>query len=60
MQEFYGLLMAHFAVRGLIHEATLRAQENADRLSFIHAVRILRRKLSTPQAIPPGGVDDVP
>lgn len=60
MQEFYGLLMAHFAVRGLMHEAALRAQEDPDRLSFIHAVRVVRRKLSTSHAIPPRGVDDVP
>lgn len=60
MQEFYGLLMAHFAVRGLMHEAALRAQEDPDRLSFIHAVRVVRRKLSTFHAIPPRGADDVP
>ena len=32
-QEFYGLLMAHFAVRGLMHEAALSADEDPDRLS---------------------------
>lgn len=59
-QEFYGLLMAHFAVRGLMHEAALRAQEDPDRLSFIHTVRVVRRKLPTFHAIPPRGEDDVP
>jgi hypothetical protein len=58
-QEFYGLLMAHFAVRGLMHEAALRAQEDPDRLSFIHAVRVVRRKLPTFHAIPPREVGDV-
>jgi hypothetical protein len=58
-QEFYGLLMAHFAVRGLMHEAALRAQEDPDRLSFLHAVRVVRRKLPTFHAIPPRGVDNV-
>jgi Insertion element 4 transposase N-terminal/Transposase DDE domain len=58
-QEFYGLLMAHFAVRGLMHEAALRAQEDPDRLSFLHAVRVVRRKLPTFHAIPPRGVDDI-
>jgi hypothetical protein len=38
-QEFYGLLMAHFAIRGLMHEAPLRADEDPDRLSVIHSVR---------------------
>jgi hypothetical protein len=52
-QEFYGLLMAHFAVRALMHEAALSANEDPDRLSFIHAVRVVRRKLTAFNAIPP-------
>ena len=54
-QEFYGLLMAHFAVRGLMHEAALRADEDPDRLSFLHAVRVVRRKMAAFGAIPPSG-----
>jgi hypothetical protein len=54
-QEFYGLLMAHFAVRGLMHEAARKADEDPDRLSFLHAVRVVRRKLPTYGAIPPSG-----
>lgn len=34
---FFGLLMAHFAVRGLMHEAALKADEDPDRLSFVHS-----------------------
>lgn len=52
-QEFYGLLMAHFAIRGLMHEAALKADEDPDRLSFLHAVRVVRRKLPLYAAIPP-------
>ena len=52
-QEFYGLLMAHFAVRGLMHEAALHADEDPDRLSFLHAVRVVRRKLPLAGAISP-------
>jgi len=52
-QEFYGLLMAHFAVRALMHEAALKADVDPDRLSFIHAVRVVRRKLPAFNAIPP-------
>ena len=44
-QEFYGLMMAHFAIRGLMHEAALKIDEDPDRLSFLHAVRVIRRKL---------------
>jgi hypothetical protein len=52
-QEFYGLLMAHFAIRGLMHEAALKADEDPDRLSFLHAVRVIRRKIVVYGAIPP-------
>lgn len=59
-QEFYGLLLAHFAVRGLMHEAALKADEDPDRLSFLHAVRVIRRKLPTYGAIPPSGQEGIP
>jgi hypothetical protein len=59
-QEFYGLLMAHFAVRGLMHEAALKGGEDPDRLSFVHAVRVVRRKLSLSAAVPPSGEEGVP
>jgi IS4 transposase len=58
-QEFYGLLMAHFAVRGLMHEAALRAEEDPDRLSFLHAVRVVRRKIAVYGAIPPSAPESV-
>ncbi len=54
-QEFYGLVMAHFAVRGLMHEAALRGGVDPDCLSFIHAVRVVRRKLPLVAALPPSG-----
>ena len=44
-QEFYGLLMAHFAIRGLMHEAALQADEDPDRLSIVHAVHFARRRM---------------
>lgn len=43
-QEFYGLLMTHFAICGLMHEAALQAKEDPDRPSFLHAVRVVRKK----------------
>jgi Insertion element 4 transposase N-terminal/Transposase DDE domain len=52
-QEVWGLLLAHFAVRGLMHEAALRADEDPDRLSFSHAVRVVRRKLPLFAALSP-------
>ncbi|HTE18194.1 MAG TPA: IS4 family transposase [Armatimonadota bacterium] len=54
-QEVWGLLLAHFAVRGLMHEAALQADEDPDRLSFSHAVRVVRRKLPQFAALSPSG-----
>jgi hypothetical protein len=45
-QEIYGLRMAHLAVRGLLHEAALEADEDPDRLSFAS----LHSRCPTPHA----------
>ena len=39
LQELYGLLLAHYAVRFLMHEAALGAGLDPDRISFVRAVR---------------------
>lgn len=58
-QEFYGLLLTHYAVRGLMHEAALKADLDPDKISFVHSVRVIRRRiqetygLATP--FPPSG-----
>lgn len=44
-QEFYGFLLAHYAIRGLMHEAALKGDIDPDTLSFTHTVRVIRRKL---------------
>jgi len=59
-QEFYGMMMAHFAVRGLMHEAALKADVDPDRLSFLHAIRVVRRKIARFASIPPSGQERVP
>jgi hypothetical protein len=58
-QEFYGLLMAHFAIRGLMHEAALRADEDPDRISFLHSARVVQRRMARFVAIPPSGQEIV-
>jgi hypothetical protein len=52
-QEFFGLLMAHFAIRSLMHEAALKADKDPDQLSFLHAVRVVQRRMARYGAIPP-------
>lgn len=53
LQEFYGLLLAHFAIRGLMHEAALGADLDPDRLSFVHAIRVIRRTVTGSGSFPP-------
>jgi len=58
-QEFYGLLMAHFAIRGLMHEAALQVDEDPDRLSFVHAVHVVQRRMPRFVAIPPSAEESL-
>ena len=53
MQEFYGLLLAHYAVRGLMHEAALKADLDPDRISFVHSIRVIRRNVMGAGSFPP-------
>ena len=59
-QEFFGLLMAHFAIRGLMHEAALKADEDPDRLSFVHSVHVVQRRMARYGAIPPSAEKSIP
>jgi hypothetical protein len=55
LQEFYGLLLAHYAVRGIMHEAALRADIDPHDLSFVHAIRVVRRDILGAGSFPPSG-----
>ena len=59
-QEFFGLLMAHFAIRGLMHEAALKADEDPDRLSFVHSVHVVQRRMARYGVIPPSAEENLP
>jgi hypothetical protein len=41
VQELYGLLLAHYAVRRIMHDAAQQAGLDPDRLSFTNALRII-------------------
>ena len=58
-QEFYGLLMAHFSTRQLMHETALVNDMEPLRLSFAHTVEIIKRNLpaSTEADFPLSGSD---
>ena len=53
MQEFYALLMAHTAIRGLMSAAAIRTDQASEDLSFVHTVNVLRRRLSAQAGLPP-------
>jgi hypothetical protein len=52
-QEFYALLLTHAAIRRLMTAAAASTQQKAIDLSFIHAVRVLQRRMPLAGAIPP-------
>lgn len=52
-QELWGLLLAHFAIRQLMAQAAWDRGLDPDRLSFTHAVRVIKRKMPQAAALPP-------
>jgi hypothetical protein len=45
IQELYGLLIAHYAVRRVMMEAAAKEELDPDRLSFSHALRVMQESL---------------
>jgi hypothetical protein len=43
-----------------MHEAALKKDIDPDRMSFVHAVRVIRRRLPHAVAIPPSGPTGLP
>jgi len=57
IQELYGLLIAHYIIRALMHQAAQQTHLDPDRLSFIGAVRVLQNagpefQMTTPEQLP--------
>jgi hypothetical protein len=52
VQEIYGVLLAHNAIRALMHEAALMIDVDPRKLSFIHAVRVIRETIPLMRAAP--------
>jgi Insertion element 4 transposase N-terminal/Transposase DDE domain len=53
MQELYGLLITHYAIRKLMTEAADQAELDPDRLSFTRALNIVRRQVTAQAAFSP-------
>jgi hypothetical protein len=45
VQEVYGLVLAHYVVRQVMHDAAVVASQDPDRLSFIDSLRVLQCQL---------------
>lgn len=52
-QEFYGWVLAHYAVRWLLHEGAARSGQSDEELSFISHVHLVRREQPRSGAFPP-------
>jgi hypothetical protein len=52
-QEIWGLLLTHYGIRHLMREAAGQADLDPDRISFIRALRVVRRQVSGQAAFSP-------
>jgi hypothetical protein len=52
-QELWALLITHYAIRHLMHEAADDLNIDADRLSFIRSLRVVRRSVANDPEFPP-------
>jgi hypothetical protein len=59
-QEFFGLCLAHYAVRSLMLEAAGQDTLDPDDISFTHAVHVVRRKLAAPPVFSPSAPPSPP
>jgi len=49
-QEFYGFLLAYYVVRATMVDAARKSGLSPSEISFVHSVRVIRRKLAFPPA----------
>ena len=45
-QELWGMMLVHYAIRQLMHQAALQAEIDPDRLSFTRSLRVVRRQVT--------------
>lgn len=59
-QDFYGLLLAYFGVRCLIHEGALQEDIEPTSISFLHALNVVIRRLPEAVSFSPSGQTALP
>jgi hypothetical protein len=55
IQELYGYLCVHYAIRWLMHTVALEAETDPDRLSFTRTLRVARRTTASHPGFSPSG-----
>jgi hypothetical protein len=55
IQELYGYLCVHYAIRWLMHAVALEAETDPDRLSFTRTLRVARRTTASHPGFSPSG-----
>jgi hypothetical protein len=53
-QEVWGMLLTHYAIRHLMHDAADTIDIDEDRLSFLRSLRVVRRSIAGGADFPPG------
>lgn len=53
VQEVYGLVLAHYLIRRVVHDAAVTASVDPDRVSFVGTLRVLWCRLPESPATPP-------
>lgn len=59
-QEVWALLLTHYAIRHLMHEAADQADIDPDRLSFMRSLRVIRRQVTNQAGFSPSTITDRP
>ena len=57
-QEIWAMLLVHYAVRSFMREAADDIDEDLDRMSFIRAIRVIRRQVSNQAGFSPLSPDE--
>jgi hypothetical protein len=59
-QDFYGLLLAYYGVRSVMHEVARREQTEPNELSFVHSLNVIIRRLPEAVSFSPSGLAALP
>jgi hypothetical protein len=59
-QDFYGLLLAYYGVRSVMHDVARQEQIEPQELSFVHALNVIVRRLPEAVSFSPSGLAALP